>query len=326
MRGWLMRRTALLAATLLVLSGAYAQAQFGQTNVRIIFPFTAGGNADAVARIIAERITKETGKGAVVENVTGASGHIGMRLVKDARPDGTVLLFSPSSPMTLHEHFFGDRLTFDPFNDFAPVSQAVAFDYAIAVGPQVPAKNIAEFISWLKADPARASYATPGAGALTHFLGLELGRLWSVENRHVPYRGSPPALNDTAAGHVTMALLNTTEMSPFHDAGKIRILGTFTEKPSPFVQGVPTMREQGVDIVAFGWHALYAPAKTPKDVIARLNKIVVDTVQEPAMRERLFKMGLIATGTSPEELTAIQKRDKDLWGPMVKASGFKPEL
>jgi tripartite-type tricarboxylate transporter receptor subunit TctC len=322
MRGFLRAMTCVLA----VASAGNALAQFGSGNVRIVFPFAAGGNADAVARIIAERISRQTGKSAIVENITGASGHIGMRAVRDAKPDGGTLLFSPSSPMTLHEHFFGDRLTFDPFRDFAPVSQAVMFDYALAVNPNVPARNVKDFIAWLKADPSRASFATPGAGALGHFLGLELGQLWGMENRHVPYRGSPPAVNDLAAGHVTMAILNTTEFAQFHNDGKLRILGTFTNKPSPFVSNVPTMREQGVEIEAYGWHALYAPAKTPPDIIAALNRVVVETVQEPAMRERIFKMGLMATGTTPEELRAIQQRDKDFWGPIVKRSGFKPEL
>lgn len=313
-----------LVAALALPSIAFAQ--FGSGSVRIVFPFAAGGNADAIARIIADRIARTTGQSAFVENITGASGHIGMRAVRDARPDGSTLLFSPSSPMTLHEHFFGNRLTFDPFNDFAPVSQAAVFDYALAVHSSVPAKTVPEFVAWLKADPSRASFATPGAGALGHFLGLELGRRWGVENRHVPYRGSPPALNDLAAGHVTMAILNTTEFAQFHNSGKVRILGSFTEKPSPFVSNVALMRDQGVDIVAYGWHALYAPAKTPRDVVAAINKIVVETVRDPPVRERIFKMGLQATGTTPDELRAIQQRDKDFWGPIVKASGFKPNM
>lgn len=315
----------LAALVLLSALSAPAQAQLGPGSVRVVFPFAPGGITDALARSITDRISRVTGRSSYVENITGSSGHIGMRAVRDAKPDGTTLLFSPASPMILHEHFFGARLTFDPFGDFTPITQAAVSDYAIAVNGKIPVKSISELVIWLKADTSRATYATPGAGALTHFLGLELGRLWGIANRHVPYRGSPPALNDLAAGHVSMALLTTSEFVQFHEVGTVRILGTFTDKASPFVNGIPTMREQGVDIAAYGWYGIYGPARMPPETVAYLNKIIVDTVRDPAVRERLLKLGLLSSGTTPEELTAIQKRDKDFWGPIVKASGFKPE-
>ena len=303
-----------------------AHAQLGVGPVRIILPFSPGGAIDALGRIVAERIASATGKSAVVENITGASGHIGMRLVRDAKPDGSVLLITPASPMILHEHFFGDKLTFDPFGDFTPISLAATSDYAMAIAKNVPVTNVKELTAWLKADPKRASYGTPGAGALTHFIGLEFGRLIGVPMEHVPYRGSPPAINDLAAGQIPIAATSTSEFTQHHIAGNLRIIGTFTDGPSPFVQGVPTMKEQGINITALGWYAFYAPARTLPDVIARLNRIIVDTVREPETKARILGMGIEAAGTTPEELARIQKRDKDYWGPIVKASGFKPDL
>ena len=303
-----------------------AKAQYGVSPVRIILPFSPGGAIDALGRMVAERITLSTGKSALVENVTGASGHIGIRLVRDAKPDGSVLLIIPASPMILHEHFFGDKLTYNPFTDFAPITMAATSDYAIGVAKNVPAANVKELAAWLKADPRRASYGTPGAGALTHFLGLEFGRIIGVDMEHVPYRGSPPALNDLAAGQLPIAALSTSELAQHHAAGSIRIIGTFTDGPSPFVSGVPTLKEQGVNLEALGWYAFYAPAKTPPDIIARINKLIVDMVREPAVEKRFLEMGIQAKGSTPEELTRLQRRDKDFWGPIVKASGFKPDL
>ena len=303
-----------------------AKAQYGVGPVRIILPFSPGGAIDAIGRMVAERITLSTGKSAVVENVTGASGHIGMRLVRDAKPDGSVLLINPASPMILHEHFFGDKLTFNPFTDFAPITMAATSDYAIAVAKNVPATNVKELQAWLKADPKRASYGTPGAGALTHFLGLEFGRIIGVEMEHVPYRGSPPALNDLAAGQLPIAALTTSEFTQHHAAGSIRIIGTFTDGPSPFVSGVPTLKEQGVNLEALGWYAFYAPGKTPPDIIAKINKLIIDMVREPAVQKRFLEMGIQARGSTPEELGRQQRRDTDFWGPIVKASGFRPDL
>ena len=303
-----------------------AKAQYGVGPVRIILPFSPGGAIDAIARMVAERITLSTGKSAVVENVTGASGHIGMRIVRDAKPDGSVLLINPASPMILHEHFFGDKLTFNPFTDFAPITMAATSDYALAVAKNVPATNVKELTAWLKADPKRASYGTPGAGALTHFLGLEFGRIIGVEMEHVPYRGSPPALNDLAAGQLPIAALTTSEFTQHHAAGSIRIIGTFTDGPSPFVAGVPTLKEQGVNLEALGWYAFYAPGKTPSDIIAKINKLIVDMVREPAVQKRFLEMGIQARGSTPEELGRQQRRDTDFWGPIVKASGFRPDL
>ena len=306
--------------------GQEARAQYGVGPVRIILPFSPGGAIDAIGRMVAERITLTTGKSAVVENVTGASGHIGMRIVRDAKPDGSVLLITPASPMILHEHFFGDKLTFNPFTDFAPITMAATSDYAIAVAKNVPATNVKELTAWLKADPKRASYGTPGAGALTHFLGLEFGRIIGVQMEHVPYRGSPPALNDLAAGQLPIAALTTSEFTHHHAAGSIRIIGTFTDGPSPFVSGVPTLKEQGVNLEALGWYAFFAPARTPPDTIAKINKLIVDMVREPAVQKRFLEMGIQARGSTPEELGRQQRRDTDFWGPIVKASGFRPDL
>lgn len=315
-----------VAIALSVAAAGAARAQYGVSPVKIILPFSPGGSVDAMARMIAERIQASTGKPAVVENITGASGHIGIRAARDGKPDGTTLLFNPSSPMTLHEHFFGDKLTWHPFNDFAPVSLAVTFDYGIAVNGKAPVKNLKELIPWLKEDPRRAAFGTPGAGALTHFLGLEFGKRIGIPMEHVPYRGSPPALNDLVAGQLPMAALNTAEFSQHHAAGNVRVIGTFTNTPSLFVNNVPTFKEQGIDIEALGWYALYAPAKTPRDVIDKLNRIVADLVNEPATKKKLFDMGLVSVGSTPEELFRVQRRDTDFWEPMVKASGWKPEL
>ena len=185
---------------------------------------------------------------------------------------------------------------------------------------------VKELAAWLKANPKQASYGTPGAGALTHFLSIEFGRMIGVDMEHVPYRGSPPVVNDLIAGQIPIAALGTSEFTQHHEGGTLRVIGTFTEGPSPFIKGVATMKSQGIDLVARSWYAFYGPVRMPRDLQMQLNKIINDMVREPAVRQRFLAMGVEAAGTTPEELTAIQKFDKDYWGPIVKRSGWKPDL
>jgi len=304
--------------------GQVAAQPAGQT-IRIIYPFAAGGQGDALVRLLADQIQKATGNTTIVENRTGAGGRIGVRAVRDAAPDGTTLLYTAFAVISLYPHFYGDKLEYDPFKDFAPLSQPATFDFALAVGPQVPSASVKDLVAWLKADEKRATYGTPATGNLPHFLGLAFGRATGVNMQVLPYRGSAPAVNDLAAGQLPMAVVGTGDAAPLHNAGKVKIIGTFSKERTWQARDVPTMRELGVDVVGYGWYGMYAPAKTPPDIVARLSKIVVDSVREPSMRERIQKIGLDPTGTTPEELGKIQRDDYDYWGPIIKASGFKPE-
>jgi tripartite-type tricarboxylate transporter receptor subunit TctC len=317
----------LAAALTLILAGLFPvpiQAQIGGEPIRIVFPFAAGGSGDALARLIAEHLRGALDLPVIVENRAGAQGRIGVQAVKAAAPDGKTLLLTPVAPMSIYSHVY-KSLAYDPIVDFQPISQVATFDFAIAVGPQVPAKSLRELVDWLKANPSQGSYGTPAAGTLPHFFAVQFARAAGLDLRHVGYRGSAAALTDLVGGQIPIVVTTTSDLLEQHKSGRIRVLATSDVGRSPFLPELPTFKEAGYDIQGTGWYGVFAPAKTPADIVERLNKAIVAAVQAPAVRERLLAFGLQPTGTSAAELARIQQADSALWEPAVKASGFTPE-
>jgi tripartite-type tricarboxylate transporter receptor subunit TctC len=306
-----------------VATGSSAPAQGAGEASRIIFPFAAGGSGDALARLIAEHLRVALDQPTIVENRTGAAGRLAVQGVKSAAPDGKTLLLTPVAPMSVYSHVY-PTLAYDPVADFEPVSQVATFDFAIAVGPQVPAKTLKELVDWVKANPAQGSYGTPAAGTLPHFFAVKFARAAGLDLRHVGYRGSAVALTDLMGGQIAIVVTTTSDVLELHKAGRIRVLATSDRQPSPFLSDVPTFKQAGYDIEGTGWYGVYVPAKTPADVVAKLNKAVVAAVQSQPVKEKLLAFGLVPTGTSAAELGRIQKADSELWAPAVKASGFTP--
>jgi tripartite-type tricarboxylate transporter receptor subunit TctC len=300
-----------------IVHGAHAQEQ----PVRIIFPFAAGGSGDGLARLIADKMRAALNRNIIVENRTGAAGRPGVMAVRNAAPDGNTLLITPIAPMAVYQHVY-KNLEYDPIRDFATVSQLATFDFALAVGPQVPATSLKELVAWMKADPSRASFGSPGAGTLTHFLGILLGKAIGIELRHVPYKGSAATLTDLVAGHVPMVFTTLSDFVESHKAKRIRILATAGAERSPFVSDVPTFREAGFDIEGTSWYGAFAPGRTPREMVDRLSKVMAAAVRMADVRERFLGWGLQPTGTSAAEFAAIQKADSERWAPAVKASGF----
>lgn len=315
-----MRYLTLLRAVLVsvgVISSASAFAQ-GQT-VRVIYPFAAGGAGDAVLRLLTDKLQQRLNQTFVVENRTGASGRIGVNAVKNAAPDGSTILYTPFAAVTLYPFTFR-QLDYDPFTDLRPLSQIVSYDFALAVGPSIPAKTPQELAAWLKANPGKAQFGSPGAGALPHFFGILFGKTIGVEMTHVAYRGTAPGLPDLLSGQIPMMSSTLTDLAELHNAGKIRIVGTTGATRS--LADVPTFKESGFDIVGSGWFGMFLPARTPDDVVARLSQAIMAIVAEPDVKEAYAKLGFRPTGTSPEELRAIQTADAKMWAPVIKESGF----
>jgi tripartite-type tricarboxylate transporter receptor subunit TctC len=305
------------ALAALLASPAHAQSN----TIRIIFPYAPGGSGDATVRLLADRLQASLGQTVLVENRTGGAGRIGVNAVKNAAPDGTTLLFTPFAAVTIYP-FAYRSLDYDPFTELAPISQICTYDFALAVGPDFPARTPHELVAWLKANPAKAQYGSPGAGALPHFFGLMFGRAAGVEMTHIAYKGTAPSIADLLGGQIPIVSSTTSEFIELHRAGKLRVIATSdTERASQLPQ-VPTFKESGFDIVGTGWYGMFAPARTPGDIIARFNKALLAALAIPELRERLIGFGLKPTGTSPAELAAIQKADAGKWGPIVKASGF----
>ena len=293
--------------------------------VKLIVGFPPGGTVDLIARVVADKMKDTLGQPVIVENRPGAIGRIAADAVKAAAPDGTTIMVMPIGPMAVVPHVYPD-ITYDPVKDFAPVALGATFQFAIAAGPASGAKNWNEYVAWAKANPAKASYATSGAGSLPHFFGVLLGRGIGVEMVHVPYKGSAAYVNDLLGGQIPAAIDAMADLTELHRAGKIRILASSGAKRSTALPDVPTFTELGVkNVEAIGWFGFFAPARTPKAIVDLLNSSINRALQAPDVVEKLTKVGIDpATGT-PEEFGRIVAADYAKWGPVVKASGFKPE-
>ena len=314
------RRTVLLGASALALLPATAWSQ--DQNLKIVYPFSAGNAGEAVARLVADRLQRDLRRPVIVENKSGASGRIGARIVKDALADGTVLLFAVSSQMTIQPHLATD-VGYDPFADFAPVSQVITFDQAVAVPANSPIQSFRELIDWYRANPEQAIYGSPGVGTGPHLVALELARALGLHLRHVAYRGTAAALPDLFTGRIPAFFTASAELMEHHASGKIRILATGGARRSPLLPDVPTFRESGADIEATGWYAMYVPARTPAEVVKRLEKEIVAAVNDPKISARIQAMGFRPTGTTAEELRQIQRAEFDHWAGVVRTSGLK---
>jgi len=293
---------------------------------KIINGFPAGGTADATSRRVAERLggTAYAKTPAVVENKPGAGGRIACEVVKGANPDGSTLLLTPYSCTAIYPHIYS-RLPYDPVKDFAPVSIAAIMTHALAVGPMVPAsiKTLKEFLAWCKENPGKASYGSPAAGSTPHFLAALLGLNSGVDLRHVPYRGSLPAVADLVGGNLAAASTPTGDALANHRAGKVRILATSGAQRTPFTPDVPTFAEQGFgELTTEEWFGFYAPARTPAGVIANANTAINAALKEKSVIDALAVMGLVARGSTPAEMAKSQRDETTRWGPLVKKVGF----
>lgn len=319
-----MRMIRIALAIVLGLIAEHAAAQGGEPPIRIVLPFQAGGVGDAALRMIADSMRVQLKRTVIVESRPGAAGRIGILSVKDAPADGTVLLFTPIAPMVLFPHVY-DNLPYDPMRDFQPISQVGTFDLGVAVGSHVPVSNLKELVDWLKRHPDQATYGTPAAGSLPHFFAVLFGRQANLDLRHVAYKGNPQAITDLIGGHLPLFFTSTQDLVEAHKAGRVRVLATSGRARSPALPDVPTFIEDGYDIRGEGWYGIYAPTGTQPALIAQLNRAVREAVGTPEFGKRLTALGVQPTGTSPEEFANIIKADSDLWGPVVKASGFRPE-
>ena len=319
------------AAALLSAIGqqAFAQAGLPIEQVKIFYGFPPGSSGDIVARRVGEKLAGSayTKNAAVVDNRPGAGGRIALDVLKPAPADGTHLALTPFSMLALFPHVYS-KLNYDASKDFVPVSMAAIMQHGLAVGPLVPAsvKNVKDFLAWAKANPKDASYGSPGAGSTPHFIGALMGIQAGVDLKHVPYRGSVPGVTDVVGGQIAAMVTPHGDFIANHKAGKMRILGTSGSKRSPFVPDIPTFAEQGFpELVVDEWFSFYAPARTPANVIAAANAAINAAVKDKGVIDSLANVGLIAQGSTAEELGHSQKEQFDKWGPLIKKVGFTAE-
>ena len=311
------------AAALLSAIGTRAWAQTVDT-LKIVTGFPPGGTSDTICRRVAERLAPGYARVAVVENKTGAGGQIAVQTVKAAPPDGSTVLQTPMSMLGVYPHIY-KKLPYDPVADVLPVTLGCTFDFGFAVGPQVPAsvRNVPEFLAWCKANPALANFGSPAAGSVPHFIGVLMGKQANVDLKHVPFRGTQPAILDMIGGQIAAVSGPIGEFTQHVAAGKCRLLAATGAKRSPFAPNTPTLVEQGLKDFAFEeWFGFYVPAKTPADVINRLNIAMRAALAAPETVNGLATMGLEARSSTPAELAARLKADTDRWGSLVKTIGF----
>jgi tripartite-type tricarboxylate transporter receptor subunit TctC len=293
--------------------------------VKILVGFAAGGTADLIARVVADKLKDSIGQPVIVENRPGAIGRIAAEAVKSAPPDGSMIMVMPIGPMAVVPHVYSD-ITYDPVKDFAAVAQGATFQFAIAAGPASGAKTWSEFAAWVKANPDKAAYATSGAGSLPHFFGVLLSRELGVPMVHVPYKGSAAYVNDLLGGLVPAAVDAMADLTELHRGGRIHILASSGAVRSTALPDVPTFNELGLKgVEASGWFGFFAPAKTPKSIVDALNRGINKALTSPDVAEKLSKIGMDPAPTTPEEFARIVASDYAKWGPIVKASGFKPD-
>lgn len=293
--------------------------------IKILVGFPPGGSADVVARVLAQQLSaKLGGQSVIVDNKPGASGRIAIEALKNSAPDGTTLFVTPSGPMVIFPHVF-KKLGFDPVRDFTPVSQLAGFQFAITSGPKSNAKNLAEMLAKAKSDPSTASFATPGAGTVPQFLGVMLSDTAKVDLQHVPFQGGAPALNALLGGHVGYGIDVVSEILEAQKAGKVSVIAVTGAKRSAQLPDVPTLREQGISMDASAWFAIYGPANMPPATLARINKAVVEAINDPAAKAKLSSMGFDVIGSTPEQLAVVQKADLNKWEKPIKATGFQAD-
>lgn len=300
-----------------------ARAQTVDKLVRIIVGFPAGGGTDIVARLFAQTIQGHYASSIIVEDKPGASARLAVEYVKNAPPDGSVMLFTPDFPITLYPHSF-KSLNYDPVNDFVAVGPAAKGMLAFSIGPALPdgAKTLADFLQWCRENPAKASYATTSAGATPHFTGVMLAAESGVPMTPVHYRGGAPALQDLLGGHVPASVNPVSEVLEVSKAGSVRILAVTGAKRSPFLPDTPTFKELGYNVVVDSWTGVWLPAHTPDDIVRGLSAAMRQASQSKEMVEALAKFGTEPTFQPPAEFSATVKSEIARWGPVVKASGF----
>jgi tripartite-type tricarboxylate transporter receptor subunit TctC len=318
----LSRRAALLWLAMAALPGQPAIAQ--EATLRIVFPFAAGGSADAVARLIAEHLHKDLGRPVIVENKPGAGGRIGAQAVRDAPADGSTLLFAAAPQFTLQPHVISN-LGYDPFADFVPLARVVKFDISLAVSGKVPVHSIKELAAWVKGNPDRAVFGSPGAGTAAHLAVMVWSKTFDLNLRHVAYKGTPAALPDLLEGRLPLYIASNAELMEHHKSGGVRILAIAGAARSPFLPDVPTLKESGVTFSADGWFAFYAPAQTQPAMLERLENAILAAARSARIRDRMLAMGFQPTTTTSEELKRVQRAEFDAWANAVKATGFKSQ-
>src|SRR5260221_3672232 len=313
-----------LGAALAMAANAAAQS-YPSRPITLVVGFAPGGGTDTVARVMQSKLSEYLGQSTVVENRAGPGGAIAADVVAKAAPDGYTILLATIAALAVAPHL-NSKLPYNPLRDFAPISMATVSGNVLVVNPSLQARTLAEYVKEANSLPGGISYGTSGIGSAGNLAG-ELFRLMAKANLiHVPYKGGGPAMSDLLGGQIASEFASaTTARSPMK-SGKLRALGTTGAQRSATMPDVPPLPEPGYPgYEATNWYAFVAPAKTSKDVVARLNREIVKTLNDPETHDAIFKQGEEPTPSTPEELAKHMAREYATWGRVIKEAGIPVE-
>jgi len=320
------RTTLLLPALLLAAATAPANAQapaYPTKPIRWVVPFAPGGTTDILARTVGEKLAIALGQPVIIENKPGAGGGLGATYTAKAAPDGYTIMGGTISTHAINASLYKD-LQYDPVKDFVPITLIARVPNMLVINPKIPANNVAELIALIKANPGKYTFASSGNGTSQHLSGELFKSMAGVDMQHIPYKGSPPALQDVVGGAVSMTFDNITTALPLAKNGNLRALAVTTAKRSSVAPEVPTLAESGLPGYEIGsWQGVFAPAGTPPAIVKRLNTEMVKILNMPDVREKLVALGAEPVGNTSEEFTVLVKAEVVKWSDVVKKSGAK---
>ena len=291
--------------------------------VHMVVPVAAGGPTDVNARVVAEQLAKIWGQQVVIDNKGGAGSNIGNSFVAHSRPDGYTLLFVSSSLATNGALY--RSLDYSPTTDFSPASLVATFPFFMFVPNSSPAKTVAEFLDYVKAQPGKLIMASPGTGSGPHLAELLFMQMAGIQMTHAPYRGAAPAFTDLVPGRVH-CYFGSGELLTHSQSGQVRVLASTGAKRSPAAPDVPTIAESGVPgYVVDAWQGVFAPAKTPNEIVHRISRDLAKALAEPSLVEKLGRNAYTVESSSPDELAKLLKTDTEKWEAVIKTTGIKIE-
>ncbi|MGL4324677.1 MAG: Bug family tripartite tricarboxylate transporter substrate binding protein [Beijerinckiaceae bacterium] len=317
----LTRRTVLAGAMASPLA-ARAQAAWPGQVIKFVVPFTPGGSTDLLARVLAQKLEPVLKTSIIVENRPGAGGSVASGAVARSEPDGHTFLMGHIGTLAFNPALY-PALPYDPVADFAPVALVASVPNILAVNPQMPVKNLAEFIAYAKANPGKLNYGSGGVGSAAHVAGAYLGFSGDFKATHIPYRGTGPMINDLVAGTIQFTLTGGPAVLPLAAGGQLRVLAVASRMRVPFAPDVPTIAESALpDFEAVQWYGLVAPARTPASIVTRMNTEINALLDTRAIAANLRNDGAIATQKTPAEFAAHIQNEIKVWRSVIMHAGI----
>lgn len=314
------RASLVLALAATVWGSAAAQEKYPARPVMLVVPQAAGGANDAIARVLAQKLTDQTGQSFIVDNRPGAGGNIGTAFVAKAKADGYTLMLTTNSAHVINPALYKNT-GFDPLKDFDPVAGVATAGYVLVAHPSFPPKNVAELVALAKQQPGKINIASAGNGTLNHLIGEMLGKATGIDLVHVPYKGAAAAVTDLVAGQVQVSVQSLPSSIAFIRSGKLKVLGVVNEKRVSALPDVPTIGETVKGFGSTPWYALFAPHGTPKAILQQLNVEVTKALEAKDVQDKLAGVGTEPYKASPDQLGTVVRDDLPRWARIVKESG-----